>query len=185
MSQKKSVYQMIEELIGREGRYSNNPNDAGGPTMWGITESVARRHGYKGLMRDLPRPLAVHIYRQEYFVDPGFEKVYALSQPIAEEMFDTGVNMGTALPGPWLQRLLNALNNHGKHYPDIGVDGRIGPATLAALRDFLNRRGAEGEKVLLKGLNCQQGVRYLDITEKREQNEDFYFGWLLNRVEVA
>lgn len=181
----KSVEQLIEELIGREGRYSNNPSDAGGPTMWGITEAVARRHGYQGLMRDLPRPLAVHVYRQEYFVAPGFDKIYALSQPIAEEMFDTGVNIGTALPGPWLQRILNALNNHGKDYPEIAVDGEIGPATIAALRSFLNRRGAAGERVILRALNCQQGVRYLEITEKRGQNEDFYFGWLFNRVEVA
>jgi lysozyme family protein len=181
----KSVDQLIDEMIGREGRYSNNPNDRGGPTMWGITEAVARKHGWRGLMRDPPRPLAVHIFRQEYFVEPGFDKVYALSQPIAEEMFDTCVNMGVALPGPWLQRILNALNNRGKDYPDIGIDGKIGPATTGALRDFLNRRGAAGEKVILRALNCQQGVRYLDITEARGQNEDFYFGWLLNRVEAA
>lgn len=185
MTTSKSVDQLIDELIGREGRYSNNASDAGGPTMWGITETVARRHGYTGLMRDLPRARAALIYRDEYFVAPGFDQVYALSQPIAEEMFDTGVNMGTALPGPWLQRILNALNNHGKDYPDIGVDGCIGPATISALRSFLNRRGAAGEKVILRALNCQQGVRYLDITEARGQNEDFYFGWLLNRVEAA
>jgi lysozyme family protein len=181
----KSIDQLIDELIGREGRYSDNSRDAGGPTMWGITEAVARWHGYTGLMRDLRRELAVAIYRQQYFIGPGFDKVYALSQPIAEEMFDTGVNMGTSLPGPWLQRILNALNNHGKDYPDLGVDGKVGPATIAALRDFLNRRGAEGERVILRALNCQQGVRYLDIIEKREANEDFYYGWLLNRVEIA
>jgi lysozyme family protein len=185
MKHGKSVDQLIEELIGREGRYSNNPNDAGGPTMWGITEAVARRHGYTGLMRDLQRAMALRIYRAEYFIGPGFDQVYALSQAIAEEMFDTGVNMGIGLPGPWLQRILNALNNHGKDYPDLGVDGEIGPATVGALRDFLNRRGAAGERVILRALNCQQGVRYLDITEKREQNEDFYFGWLLNRVEAV
>ncbi|HEX9173862.1 MAG TPA: glycosyl hydrolase 108 family protein [Telluria sp.] len=185
MRQNKSVDQLVEELIGREGRYTNHPSDRGGPTCWGITEAVARKHGYAGLMRDLQRAMAVHIYRAEYFVGPGFDNVYALSQPIAEEMFDTGVNMGAGLPGPWLQRILNALNNHGKDYPEIGVDGKLGPATMAALRSFLNRRGADGETVILRALNCLQGVRYLDITEKREQNEDFYFGWLLNRVEAA
>lgn len=185
MAQKKSVEQLIEELIGREGRYSNNPNDAGGETMWGITVAVARRHGYAGPMKELPRAMAVQVYRAEYFVAPGFERVYALSQPIAEEMFDTGVNMGASLPGPWLQRILNALNNQGKDYAEIGVDGKIGPATIAALRSFLNRRGVAGETVILRALNCLQGVRYLDITEKRQQNEDFYFGWLLNRVEAA
>jgi lysozyme family protein len=181
----KSIDQMIDELVGREGRFSDNPNDAGGATMWGITEKVARANGYLGRMQDMPRSTADAIYRLEYFTRPGFDQVYPLSQRIAEEMFDTGVNQGVGLPGPWLQRILNALNRQGRDYPDIGVDGRIGPATIAALRACLNRRGADGETAILRALNCQQGVRYLDITEARSQNEDFYFGWLLNRVEIA
>lgn len=181
----KSVDQLIDGLIGREGKYSNHPSDTGGETMWGITIAVARANGYTGPMRDMPRATAAAIYRNEYFVKPGFDQVYALSQPIAEELFDTGVNMGVSVPGPWLQRILNVLNNHGKDYAQLTVDGKIGPGTAVALRSFLNRRGAAGEKVILRALNCQQGARYLDITEKREANEDFYFGWLLNRVEIA
>lgn len=181
----KSVEQMIDELIGREGKFSDHPSDTGKATMWGVTEAVARANGYRGAMRELPRATAIAIYRSEYFTKPGFEKVYMISQPIAEEMFDTGVNMGTSLPGPWLQRLLNALNGRGRDYPEIGIDGKIGPATLGALRSFLNRRGANGEKVILRGLNCLQGARYIDITEKREANRDFIYGWLLNRVEAA
>lgn len=182
---RKSVDQMIDELIGREGRYTFNPNDSGGETMWGITAATARRNGYQGAMSQMPRAMAATIYRNEYLIAPGFDKVYAVSQRIAEEMFDTGVNQGVSLPGPWLQRILNALNRQGKDYPDIGVDGRIGPATVGALRSCLNSRGADGETAILRALNCQQGVRYLDITEARPKNEDFYFGWLLNRVEIA
>lgn len=182
---RKSVDQMIDELIVREGRYSNNPADAGGETMWGITIATARKYGYTGPMCFLPREKAVEIYRKQFFIEPGFEKVYAISQPIAEELFDTGVNMGVSVPGPWLQRLLNALNQAGKTYQDIAVDGKIGAATINALRAFLSARGAAGEKVLLRGLNCLQGERYLDITERREANEAFFYGWLLNRVEAA
>lgn len=182
---RKSIDQMIDELIGREGRYSNNPADSGGVTMWGIVEKTARRHGYTGLMRDLPRTMAQHIYRQEYFIGPGFYKVYALSQAIAEEMFDTGVNMGTSVPTPWLQRTLNALNRQGGDYADIEVDGDIGPATISALRAFLNKRGADGEAVILRALNGLQTARYIELAEKREKDETFLFGWLLNRVVMA
>lgn len=181
----KSIEQMIDELIGREGRYSNNPADAGGETMWGITIAVARKYGYAGPMCFLPREKAIEIYRQRYFVEPGFDQVYALSQSVAEELFDTGVNMGTSVPGPWLQRLLNVLNQEGKTYQDIAVDGKIGPATIKALRAYLNARGTAGEKVLLRGLNCLQGARYLEITENRQANESFFYGWLLNRVEAS
>jgi lysozyme family protein len=181
----KSIEQMIDDLIGREGRYSFNPNDSGGETMWGITAATARRNGYQGAMSQMPRATAVAIYRNEYFVQPGFDKVYDVSQRIAEEMFDTGVNQGVSLPGPWLQRILNALNRQGRDYADISIDGRIGAATVEALRACLNRRGVDGETAILRALNCQQGARYLEVTEARPQNEDFYFGWLLNRVEIA
>lgn len=182
---RKTVEQMIDDLIGREGGYTFNVNDAGGETMWGITAATARRNGYVGAMSMMPRDTAATIYRNEYLVKPGFDQVHAVSPRIAEEMFDTAVNQGSGLPGAWLQRILNALNRQGKDYADIGVDGRIGPATIGALRVFLAKRGADGETVILRALNCQQGVRYLDITESRPQNEDFYFGWLLNRVEIA
>lgn len=179
-----SIERIIDDVIGREGRYSNHPSDRGGETMWGITAAVARRYGYAGAMRDMPRSTAAEIYRKVYVVEPGFDKVLAISPAIGAELVDTGVNMGTSIPGPWLQRILNALNLQGKSYPDLKVDGAIGPATLGALRALLSKRGKDGETVVLRALNCLQGARYLDITEKRPANEDFYFGWLLHRVEV-
>jgi hypothetical protein len=32
-----SIDSLIDGVIGREGGYSNNPNDSGGETMWGVT----------------------------------------------------------------------------------------------------------------------------------------------------
>lgn len=179
-----SAADIIDAVIGREGRYSDNPADAGGPTMWGITEKTARKHGYTGLMRDLPRPMAVAIYSAEYILAPAFDRVLALSEAIGEELIDTGVNMGPAVASQWLQRILNALNQRGALYSDLVVDGAIGPASIAALGKLLQRRGADGEKVVLRALNCLQGARYIELTESRPANEDFVFGWLLNRVEV-
>ena len=46
---------LIDGLIEREGGYVNHPADKGGPTCFGITEAVARAHGYAGAMRSLPR----------------------------------------------------------------------------------------------------------------------------------
>ena len=55
MDQEANVGQLIEGLIEREGGYANHPADKGGATCFGITEAVARAHGYTGGMRDLPR----------------------------------------------------------------------------------------------------------------------------------
>lgn len=175
---------LIDDLIEREGGFVDNPNDRGGATCWGITEAVARANWYAGDMRDLPRAFAESIYMRRYVNEPGFDRVLAVSHLIGEEMVDTGVNMGVSLPGPWLQRTLNALNQQQRTFPDLVVDGQLGPATIAALRTVLKQRGKDGEKVIARALNCLQGARYLDITESREKNEAFFFGWLLNRVVV-
>lgn len=174
-----TVDQMIAEIIRREGGFSDHPADRGGPTMYGITEEVARANGYAGPMQDLPRGLAEAIYRKKYFIAPGYDQVHLLSTAVAEELFDTAVNMGPKWPGEWLQRCLNALNDRE---PELVVDGKIGPATILALRAYLHRRGAPGEVVLVRALNCLQGARYINITEARPANKAFIYGWLLNRV---
>ncbi len=176
---------LIDDLIAREGGYVNHAADRGGPTAFGITEAVARANGYTGLMRDFKRDMATAIYTRQYVNEPGFNKVLVVSALIAEELIDTGVNMGVSIPGPWLQRILNALNQEGKLFPDLVVDGQIGPATIMALRTFLGKRGYEGEAVIARALNCLQGARYLEITEKRPANEAFFFGWMQKRVGVT
>jgi Putative secretion activating protein len=173
---------LVEGLIGREGGYVNDPKDPGGETIWGITKAVARENGYTGPMRAMTRDQAKAIYRAKYWAKPGLYLIAPLSAAIAEEVFDTGVNMGTGTAGMMLQRALNALNRQGKDYADIKVDGAIGPATTAALKAFLTKRGAKGETVMLKALNCLQGARYIEIAEAREASEAFVFGWLDNRV---
>src|SRR3546814_17868905 len=114
---------MCENTIGKEDRYSNRPSDRGGETMWGITERVARRHGYTGPMRALPRAKAVAIYRQEYAIDPGFAAVAEIDPVVGEELFDTGVNMGPAVQSLWFQPALNALHTVARLYAAIKEDG--------------------------------------------------------------
>lgn len=178
-----SVDKYIDDLIKREGGYVNNPNDRGGATNYGITEAVARVNGWKGPMRDLPLDLAKQIYKQQYWINPRFDQVNTLSPSIAEELLDTGVNCGVAFAKPLLQRALNLLNNQGKGgWPDLAVDGIYGSATLGALKIFLDKRGKDGEKVMLKVLNIMQGQRYIEICERNPTQEQFFYGWISNRI---
>ena len=176
------VGQLIDELIDREGGYVNHPADRGGATCWGITEAVARAHGYAGAIAALPREEAAAIYRRLYWLRPGFDQVARRTPRLAAELFDTGANMGPAVAATFLQRALTALNRNGKDYPDLVPDGRIGPATLAALDAFLGVRGRQGETVLLRALEALQGERYLRLAERRPANEAFLYGWLANRI---
>jgi lysozyme family protein len=172
----------LDLLIGREGGYSNHPADKGGETIWGITAATARAFGYSGAMRDMPRSVAESIYTERYWLQPRLDQVAAISPSIAEELLDTGVNMGPATAARFLQRALNVLNQDGKLYPDLVVDGAIGKMTLSALRAFLQARGTDGEQVLLRMLNAQQSVRYMEIAEGDKSQEAFMYGWQLNRV---
>lgn len=183
MDGENAIERPIEDLIEREGGYVNHPADRGGPTCFGITEAVARAHGYRGRMTRLPRDEAAAIYRRLYWLRPKFDQVSVRAIRIAAELFDTGVNMGPAVAATFLQRALTALNRNGKDFADLVPDGRIGPRTLAALDGFFEARGKRGgETVLLRALEALQGERYLRLAERRPANEAFLYGWPANRI---
>jgi lysozyme family protein len=172
----------LKHTLGIEGDYSDDPRDSGGKTRYGITEAKARAFGYDGDMRNLPLELAKRIYREDYWDIIRLDMVAELNEPVALEMFDTGVNCGVSVPVKMLQRALNAFNRQATDYPDIAVDGLIGHNTLSALRLFLAHRGKIGGDVLVECLNSQQGVYYLTLAERRPKDETFMYGWFVNRV---
>src|SRR6185369_7562831 len=158
VEEQRSVDGMIDALIDREGGYADHPADKGGPTCFGITQAVARAHGYAGPMRQLPQTEAVAIYRRLYWQRPRLGEIAQRSPRLAAELFDTGVNMGPAVAVTFLQRALTALNRNGSDYPDLVPDGRIAERTLTALDAFFAVRGkAGGETVLLRALEALQG----------------------------
>lgn len=172
----------FHDLVLLEGGYAHDSADSGGETMFGITEAVARRNGYKGDMAALPLETSREIYKAQYWDTLNLDRIAALSRRIAHKLFDTSVNCGVAVAGRILQRTLNAFNREQRDYADIVVDGIVGPATVEALRGYLHRRGMEGESVLMRALNALQGERYVDIAERRQKDERFIYGWFLNRI---
>lgn len=179
-----TIEEIINDIIKVEGGYVNDVNDSGGETCWGITVAVARKHGYTGDMKKLPKKTAYDIYYKSYVVEPGFDKIAEVDSDVAAELVDTGVNMGTAVAGKFLQQALNAFNDGGSKYPDLAVDGIVGKASVSALQAFLKQRGADGKVVLLRALNSLQGARYIMLAEMKPQNERFMYGWFLNRVKI-
>lgn len=172
----------LQHTLGIEGGFSDDPADSGGATRFGITEAMAREFGYQGEMPDLPLEFAENVYRKRYWDLLHLDDVAAISEPIAGELFDTAVNTGPAFAGKSLQRILNSLNREQADYPDIAVDGLIGPATLRSLKSFLAKRGGDGTLVIFSALNCMQGAYYVGLAEARPKDEKFLFGWLKQRV---
>ena len=117
---------IIDGILAREGggTYTNAPADRGGPTKYGITLKAL------GEYRDAPATAADvealteaearAIYRRDYFVRPGFDKVADSALQVL--LMDWGVNSGTGTAIKALQRLLGVPN-----------DGVLGAQTLLAL----------------------------------------------------
>jgi len=115
------------------------------------------------------------------FFKKNFWDVYGLDgvndQFIADEIYDSGVNLGVVVESKFLQRALNITNRNQKLYPDLVVDGVIGAQTLATLNNHPNK------KLVLKILNVLQGARYISIAEADVTQEVFIESWF-SRVAI-
>lgn len=179
----------LRTVVRLEGGYSDNPDDSGGKTRYGITEALARRYGYRGRMRELPIATARRIYWLEFWLPICGDALAEISPEVALETFDTAVNQGTHQAGTYLQRALNVFNRRESLYPDILTDGDIGPQTVKTLRLFFAAEGdatspQEAADLLLRAVNCMQGDYYISLAERRQKDESFIRGWLRHRVAL-
>lgn len=158
---------IIENTLKKEGFFSNHPYDKGGKTMYGITENVARKFGYKGPMETMPKDIAIEIYKKAYW-RKEFEQLDYL---IAEFLFDCNVNHGYKGMSTILQKSINYLTRN-----NIKVDGYAGKETYAMATKLQSKRFY----VVLNATRCNY---YLNICDKNENQEVFIYGWLSNRIE--
>lgn len=174
---------------GFEGVYDNDPDDAGGETVFGIARKknpnwdgwpIVDALKFPGVTKEALTELikknatiinaAAEFFKNQYWDINWLDLIE--NQQIAEELYDTGVNMGTVTAARFLQKSLNILNRQGKDYPDIVVDGKIGPETIRLLN------GHKQPAKVLKVLNLYQGAHYLTITEANPVNEKYLNGWI-------
>lgn len=172
----------INDVIAREGGFVDNPADPGGATNFGITERVARAHGYTGAMRDLPRATAVKIYNEQYWLKTKFDLIGDIAPHLSGRLLDISVNMGPSTAIGFLRRCLNVLNRSGVSGSNSVPTACIDSSLLSALGALLGARGAEGEQVLIKAINALQGARYIDLAEHRPADRVFVYGWIKNRI---
>lgn len=144
-------------VLENEGGYSDVAGDAGGKTRFGITESVAKAHGYAGDMKDFPLQMARDIYKAKYWDFDWIE-----SQNVAVKVFDCAVNMGPKAAILLLQKCV---------FPDHNMwDCIVGPLTRSAVN-------ACDPESLLDRYAYEMAERYRDIAVK-PANKKFLKGWL-------
>ena len=152
-------------ILQVEGGYTNDEHDAGGETNWGIIEEEARRHGYKGRMKDFTRDMAKDIYFKDYFKKNRLDEIK--DPKLQLSIFDWAVNSGK-----WgLVYFQRALNDLGA---GLTSDGVIGPKTISAANAY------KGEDIL-KIYHEYQRQYYKNLATRKLSQKKFLKGWL-NRV---
>lgn len=174
-----------------EGGWVNDPDDPGLETFCGwsrrfhpeseLWERVDWHKTQPGFPRNAESdPSLQEMLRQEYkkhYWDV-FDGDNMMSQDIAEELYDSGVNMGSRRVVRWLQRSINMLNRNQRDYPDIRVDGKFGGETRGALAHLRSKKNTRRLDKLLNGFQLKH---YMKRYEEDPVNEK-YIGWL-DRVE--
>lgn len=174
---------VISHVFAVEGGYVNDRNDPGGATNHGVTETVARNHGYRGNMRNLPKEFANEIYYKSYIEKPNFDLVIEKRLDLGLEIVDTGVNAGPARASRWFQESINLFNRRQKDYPDIKVDGQIGPATMRAYGRLERRRGKMTAcQLVMRAMDSKQAAHYMRLGRNNSKFETFQVGWFRTRI---
>jgi len=174
---------------GHEGGYVHDPFDRGGETYRGVSRRfhpnwvgwrlVDSHKPDAKLLREDPvlDQRVMEFYKQLYW-DP-FEGDMMSDQFVANEMFDTAVNMGLHWAVMFLQESLNQLNLAGS-YEDLEVDGYYGQASARALGIVVKSHGKA--ETLFKMMNVLQGARYIKIMKRNITQRRYALGWF-KRVE--
>lgn len=116
------VNRLIEGIIEREGGYVDHPKDPGGRTKYGISQRSYPGEDIQGM--SIARASA--IYRRDFIEKYGIDQLD--DYRTAELVLDWLVHSGT-LAIRTLQRRL-----------DVGVDGVVGPQTIARLKQVEPRQ---------------------------------------------
>jgi lysozyme family protein len=151
---------IIKPILAHEGRKTNDRNDAGGRTDFGISERSNPDAWKDGKVTEEE---AREIYAAKYIHAPRFHLVpYPL---LRAELIDFGVHSGPHLAIQKIQEILN-----------VEVDGVIGPQTLAAI---LMREERELVNLLMKSRIKMFGR----LVQKRPTDLKFLSGWLNRALE--
>jgi len=138
----------FDRLIGHEGGYTNDPNDPGGETKWGIT-----KRSYPNLIiKDLTRDDAMNIYKQDFW---NIIEADLFPEQVAFQIFDFAVNSGFGTAIRYLQRTIK-----------VADDGWWGPISKAAIKKM-------NETDIIMNLNGER----LDFMTRLKNWPTFGKGW--------
>lgn len=196
-----SFYAAAEITLGAdvEGGWANVRQDRGGETYRGISrnnhpkwsgwikiDAIKNKLGPGATNKEIARAVnatqihtllngdVLRFYYNEFWLPVRADDIG--DQGVASELFDHAVNSGPRAGVEALQRALNILNRCDRDvsaWPDIDVDGKVGPATLRVVAEALKHDA----DALLLWMVFVRGSILVAFMEKRESQEIFARGW--------
>jgi lysozyme family protein len=162
---------IIDIILKYEGGFTNDPDDRGGPTNFGITADDLGRWISKGgpasadEVRTMNEATARAIYEKWYIADPGFNRI--TNDVLRLVVVDSGVLFGTPRAMEWLQKVLA-----------VNPDGKFGDQTASALATY-----AAPAKLARRMLG-QRFAAIADIVKNDATQVKFLGGWINRAVSL-
>jgi lysozyme family protein len=164
----------IDNILAREDRtgtgvVTNDPDDSGGETQWGLTR------------KDNPKEWADGVVTREEAYNAFFSRYGAPFKGIEDtnlfhQLVDFGVNAGPETAAKVLQQVLG-----------VKADGQIGPKTIQAVLDYpkgtLFGVPVPGFVLLNLAVRDARILFYVGITKRWTKNLKFLLGWLKRAME--
>ncbi len=181
--------QALKHTLTFEGGYANVPGDRGGETFRGISRTnwpgwggwplidEAKRKGkttakaidaYFAKNAEMEK-LVAEFYFKEFWLP--LEALKLPPNPYAK-VFDTGVNVGLGRVKKFVQSVLNDMG------AKLHVDGKIGRATIAAVKELVTEYGEKFDGRFLDAFVIRQSDYYKAIVKRDRSQEKFLEGWL-------
>lgn len=163
----------LPKLLAHEGRYVNDPDDAGGETYKGIArtmnskwngwirvDSAKNRPGFPGnLEKDDELQAAIALFYQVNYWD-ALRADQIESQLVAESVFDFAVNAGVKTSASLAQLVVEAQ-----------PDGVIGPQSIEKINAF-------DPEHFLAAFTVAKIARYVSIVKRKPVNKKYFYGWV-------
>ena len=147
----------IDKTLAHEGgaKFTDDPSDSGGATKYGISQAA-----YPDLdIRNLTEQQAREIYKRDYWDRVRADEI--TSQAVAENIFDTSVNMGVRT-GSRLAQVAVEIEP---------ADGIIGSQSLKVINNC-------DEEFFISNYTIAKIARYAYICNKNKSQKRFLLGWI-------
>ena len=172
----------VEAVLEHEGGYTNNINDNGGATAYGISlrflKDYTNINPKEFYMFDIDSDGDIdaadiqgltlegvkYLYKKEFWNKYNYDRI--TNYLVARKVFDLSVNMGGAQANKLLQRAVRAANG-----VVLDDDGILGPKSFAQINNA-------DAPALLAALRSEAAGFYRGLIRADSKLKDFEKGWM-------